>query len=96
MRKNQENFLILKKLIKIKKNQSDNESNAIDMDLYNHEIEIKEEVNRIEFSSSEDEVFFYIALSRTKARVIFHSKIENDLDNIDTTAEKAAYFMGHS
>lgn len=48
MGKNQKNCLLLKKLIKIKKDQSDNESDANDIDQCNNEIVITvEEVNKI-------------------------------------------------
>ena len=46
---------MLKKLIKIKKDQSDNESGAVDIDQFDNEIEIEKEVNKIESSSSEDD-----------------------------------------
>ena len=55
MEKNQKNCLLLKKLIKIKEDQSDDESNAIDIDQCDNKIELEEKVNKIEFSSSGDD-----------------------------------------
>ncbi|GFR15545.1 hypothetical protein TNCT_595021 [Trichonephila clavata] len=70
MGKNQNNFLLLKKLIKIQKDQSDNESDAIDIDQCDNEIESEEEVNKIVFLSSEEEDLRYIAPRKKRARVI--------------------------
>lgn len=71
MGKNQKNCLLLKKLIKIKKDQSDNESDAIDIDQCDDEIELEEEVNKIESSSSEDEDLCYIAPNKKKEPGLF-------------------------
>lgn len=65
---------MLKKLIKIKKDQSDNESDATDVELCDNE--------------SEDEDLRYIAPSKKRARVISDSETENDLDAIDTSCNK--------
>lgn len=78
MGKNQKNCLLLKKLIKIKKDQSDNESDAIDIDQCDNEIELEEEVNKIESSSSEDEDLCYIAPNKKRARVISDSETESE------------------
>ena len=88
MGKNQKNCLLLKKLIKIKKDQSDNESDTIDIDQCDNEIELEEEINKIESSNSEDEDLCYITPNKKGARVIPDSEIENDLDAIDTPSDK--------
>ncbi|GFR20386.1 hypothetical protein TNCT_486361 [Trichonephila clavata] len=87
--KNQKNFLLLKKIIKIQKDQSDNESDAIDKNHCDNEIESKEEVNKIEFSSSEDEDLRFLAPSKKRASVIISNcETESDLDAIDTFSDK--------
>ncbi|GFY77239.1 hypothetical protein TNIN_283841 [Trichonephila inaurata madagascariensis] len=49
--------------------REDNESDAIDIDQCDNEIESEEEVNEIEFSRSEDEDLRYIAPNKKGARV---------------------------
>lgn len=66
---------MLKKLIKIKKDQSDNELDAIDIDQWDNEIELEEKVIKIVSSSSED--LCYIAPNKKRARVISDSQTEN-------------------
>ncbi|XP_025160794.1 piggyBac transposable element-derived protein 4-like [Harpegnathos saltator] len=78
MGKYQKNCLLLEKLIKIKKDQSDNESDAIDIDQCDNEIELEEEVNKIESSSSEDEDLCYIAPNKKRARVVSDSETESE------------------
>ncbi|GFY44311.1 hypothetical protein TNIN_237541 [Trichonephila inaurata madagascariensis] len=87
--KNQKKFLLLKKLIKIKNDQSDHESDAIDIEQCDNEIESEQEVNKIEFSSSEDEDLRCIAPSKKRTRVIISNFItESDLDAIDASSDK--------
>ncbi|GFY77298.1 hypothetical protein TNIN_485971 [Trichonephila inaurata madagascariensis] len=74
----------LKKVIKIQKDSSDNESNAIHQ--CNNEIESEEEVNKIESLSSED--LRYIAPGKTRARVISDFEAESGVDAIDTSFDK--------
>ncbi|GFY64819.1 hypothetical protein TNIN_193421 [Trichonephila inaurata madagascariensis] len=87
MEKNQKNFLLLKKQIKIQKNQSDNESDPFDIDQFNDKIESEEEVNKIELSSIEDEDLRYIVPSKTKV-IISDFETESDLNAIDTSSDK--------
>ncbi|XP_066590647.1 uncharacterized protein [Prorops nasuta] len=87
MGKHQKNNLLLKKLIKIKKDQSCTESDTIYVDQCDNEVELKEEVNKIESSSSEFEDLC-VAPSKKRARVISGSETENDLDAIDTSCDK--------
>lgn len=72
------NCLLLKKLIKIKKDQSDNESNAIDIDQCDNEIKLEEEVNKIESLSSEDEDLCCIAPNKKRARLISDFETESE------------------
>ena len=70
-------ILLLKKLIKIKKYQSNNESDAIDIDQCDNEIEFEEEINEIESSSIENEDLYYIAPNKKRARVISDSETKS-------------------
>lgn len=65
---------MLKKLIKIKNEQSDNESDAIDIYHSDNELELEEEVNKMETSSSEDEDFQYIAPKKKEQRLFIIPK----------------------
>lgn len=98
MGKNQKNCLLLKKLIKIKKDQSDNESDAIDIDQCDNEIELEEEVNKIESSSSEDENLCYIAPNKKRARVISNSetKSEDEVFRYTAPSKKRARVISDS
>ncbi|GFX31604.1 hypothetical protein TNCV_688521 [Trichonephila clavipes] len=79
----------------MQKDQSDNESDAIDIDQCDNE-ESKEKVNKTEFSGSEDEGLQYIVPSKKRGRVIISDfETESDLNVIDTSdkeisAEKTA------
>ncbi|GFR18723.1 hypothetical protein TNCT_694281 [Trichonephila clavata] len=72
----------MKILIKIQKDQPDNESDATDINLSDYEIESKKEVNEIEFSSGEDEDLRYIANSYQKRAwvIIFDFETERDFN----------------
>ena len=67
---------MLKKLIKIKKDKSDNESDAIDIDEYDNEIELEEEVNKIE-SSKQWRSLLHISYTK-RANVIFDSETKSE------------------
>lgn len=68
---------MLKKLIKIKKYQSCTESDTIDIDQCDNEVELEEEVNKIESSSSEVEDLCIVP-NKNGARVISDSETENE------------------
>ncbi|GFY42872.1 hypothetical protein TNIN_69541 [Trichonephila inaurata madagascariensis] len=71
MGKNQRSFLLSEKPIIIQKDQSDNESDAIDIDQCDNESKSEQEVNNIElFSSTEDEDLHSVDPSKKRARVI--------------------------
>ncbi|GFW25317.1 hypothetical protein TNCV_5088821 [Trichonephila clavipes] len=82
-------FFYRKKLIKIQKDQSYNETDAIDIDQCDNEIKSDEEINKIEFSSSEDEDLCCIAPSKKRTRVIISDfETESDLDAIYASSGK--------
>jgi len=87
MGKNRRNLQLLENQIQIREDQSDNES---DMEPCEIDDEIEEEANIIEISSSEDEDLHHIAPSRKRARIIFDSETESEMDNGEISIERAS------